>query len=86
MGTPSDGKDFLPDTKCEECDELLIGDEVRFCNECYQSERPWLKGLIKQLFNALEMQHPDADYESDDEWQECVRVRKEALDAARQLV
>ena len=82
MGNPSDGKDFPPDSFCEECEEMLIGDEVRFCNECWDSERPWLKSLIRQLFDALSMQRPDADYESDDEWKKCVRIRQEAMEAA----
>ena len=34
MGNPSDGKKFPPDKKCENCDTILIGDEVDLCDEC----------------------------------------------------
>ena len=34
MGTPSDGKVFSPDKKCEKCKTILIGDEVNLCDDC----------------------------------------------------
>ena len=39
--------------------------------------------LTQKLFKALEMQRPEADYESDDEMEECVKTRFEVLDEAR---
>jgi len=38
MGTPSDGKKFPPDKKCENCDTILIGDEVRLCDDCKEQK------------------------------------------------
>lgn len=36
MGTPSSGKKFPPDVYCEDCGDILIGDEKKEkrCKEC----------------------------------------------------
>ena len=39
-----------------------------------------------QLLEALEMQKPEADYDSDDELEQCIKARREALKAAKTLI
>lgn len=41
-----------------------------------------LYATTKELFEALKIQHPDADYESDDEYEKCTQVRQDALEKA----
>jgi len=39
-----------------------------------------------KLLEALEMQKPEADYDSDDEMEQCIKARREALKAAKTLI
>ena len=34
MGNPSDGKQFEVDRFCDDCGDILIGDENGYCDDC----------------------------------------------------
>ena len=42
------------------------------------------KEIALDLYKTLKMQHPEADYESDEEMEECIQARMDSLKKAKE--
>lgn len=63
-----------------------IGNEKLVCLHAHNREVEKYKGLAEKLYKALKMQTPEAEYESEEELEECIKSRSEALVEAEEIL
>lgn len=63
-----------------------MGNEKLVCLHAHNREVEKYKSLAETLYKALKMQTPEAEYESTEEMEECIKTRSEALEQAETIL